>query len=52
MQPMELLVLRGGTLFGTMYATGPIGRMAVDEVLNSARGRERRRLEQQAAQTT
>lgn len=50
-QPMELLVLRGGTLFGTMYASGPIGRMAVDEVLNSVRGRERRRLEQQEAQT-
>ncbi len=50
-QPMELLVLRGGTLFGAMYASGPIGRMAVDEVLNSVRGRERRRLEQQGAQT-
>ena len=47
-QPMELLVLRGGTIFGAMYASGPIGRMAVDEVLNSVRGRERRRLEQQA----
>lgn len=50
-QPMELLVLRGGVLFGAMYASGPIGRMAVDEVLNAVRGRERRRLEQQAAQT-
>ena len=45
-QPMELLVLRGGTVFGAMYASGPVGRMAVDEVLNSVRGRERRRLEQ------
>lgn len=50
-QPMELLVLRGGTLFGAMYASGPIGRMAVDEVLNSVRGRERRHLERQAAET-
>jgi peroxiredoxin len=49
-QPMELLILRGGTVFGAMYASGPIGRMAVDEVLNSVRGRERRRLEQQQQQ--
>ncbi len=49
-QPMELLVLRGGVVFGAMYATGPIGRMAVDEVLNSVRGRERRRLEQAQAE--
>jgi peroxiredoxin len=48
-QPMELLVLRGGTIFGAMYASGPVGRMGVDEVLNSVRGRERRRLEQEAA---
>jgi peroxiredoxin len=48
-QPMELLVLRGGTIFGAMYATGPVGRMGVDEVLNSVRSRERRRREQQDA---
>ncbi len=46
-QPLELLVLRGGTIFGAMYASGPIGRMDVDEVLTSVRGRERRRLEQE-----
>ncbi len=46
-QPMELLVLRGGTVFGAMYASGPIGRMDVDEVLTSVRGRERRRIEQE-----
>ncbi len=45
-QPMEFLVLRGGTIFGSLYASGPIGRMDVDEVLTSIRGRERRRLEQ------
>ncbi len=50
-QPMELLVLRGGTIFGALYATGPIGRMDVDEVLNSVRGRERRRLEREAAES-
>jgi len=46
-QPMEFLVLRGGTLFGSLYASGPIGRMDVEEVLTSIRGRERRRLEQE-----
>ena len=43
-QPMEFMVLRGGTIFGSLYASGPIGRMHVDEVLTSIRGRERRRL--------
>lgn len=47
-QPMEFLVLRNGTIFGSMYASGPVGRMGVDEVLNSMRGRERRRLEAEA----
>ncbi|MBI4214016.1 MAG: peroxiredoxin family protein [Chloroflexi bacterium] len=46
MQPLELLVLRGGTIFGSMYASGPVGRMDVDEVINAIRSRERRRLEQ------
>lgn len=44
-QPMEFLVTRGGNVFGAMYATGPIGRMLVGEVLTGIRGRERRRLE-------
>ncbi len=48
-QPMELLVLRGGTIFGSMYASGPVGRMAVEQVLNSVRSRERRRLERESA---
>jgi|TARA_B100000809_G_C14877841_1_gene438033 hypothetical protein len=42
-QPMEFLVLRGGTVFGSMYASGPVGRMQVDEVIGSIEGRERRR---------
>lgn len=50
-QPMELLVLRGGIIFGSMYASGPVGRMAVEEVLNAVRSRERRRLEQEQART-
>ncbi len=49
LQPMEFLVLRGGTIFGAMYASGPVGRMDVDEVLTAIRNRERRRLEQRPA---
>ena len=48
-QPMELLVLRGGTIFGSLYGSGPVGRMGVDEVLNSVHGREKRRMEQERA---
>lgn len=44
-QPMEFLITRGGNVFGAMYATGPIGRMLVDEVIVSITGRERRRLD-------
>ncbi len=33
-QPMEFLLGRGGAVYGAMYATGPIGRMAVDEAIN------------------
>ena len=45
LQPMEFLITGGGNIFGSMYATGPIGRMLVDEVIASVTGRERRRLE-------
>jgi len=41
---MEFLISRGGNIFGAMYATGPIGRMFVDEVIVSVTGREQRRL--------
>ena len=44
LQPMEFLVLRHGIVFGSMYASGPIGRMGVDEVIASVKNRERRRL--------
>ena len=43
LQPMEFLVLRHGIVFGSLYASGPIGRMDVEEVLFAVRGRERRR---------
>ena len=46
-QPTEFLVAKRRRIaFGTMYASGPIGRMSVDEVLyllgNLARSRQRR----------
>jgi peroxiredoxin len=47
-QPMELMLLRDGTVFGSMYASGPVGRMGADEVINSIKTRERRRLEREA----
>lgn len=48
LQPMEFIVLRNGTIFGSMYASGPVGRMGVEEVLNSIKSREHRRLESEA----
>ena len=47
LQPTEFLVARRRRIaFGTMYASGPIGRMSVDEVLyllgNLARSRRRK----------
>ncbi len=44
MQPTELLITRGGVIFGSLYASGPVGRMHVDEVLYAIRNRERTRL--------
>lgn len=42
MQPLELLISRGGVVFGSMYASGPVGRMSVEEVLVAIRSREQR----------
>ena len=41
LQPMEFLVSRGFVL-GSMYASGPIGRMDVEQVTMFIRSRERR----------
>lgn len=43
MQPAEFLISRGGVVFGSLYASGPIGRMAIDEVLYAITARERTR---------
>lgn len=42
MQPTELLISRGGVIFGSMYASGPVGRMSIDEVLTAIKSREQR----------
>ena len=42
LQPMEFLLGRGVVL-GSMYASGPVGRMAVEEALAMIRNRENRR---------
>ncbi|MBI4337006.1 MAG: redoxin domain-containing protein [Chloroflexi bacterium] len=44
MQPAEFLLGRGGAVLGSMYASGPVGRMAVEEVIHSIESRERSRL--------
>ncbi len=42
-QPTEFLLSRGGVVFGSLYASGPVGRMSADEALYAIRNRERRR---------
>ena len=42
-QPTEFLLGRGSTVLGSLYASGPVGRMSADEALYAIRNRERRR---------
>jgi len=48
LQPSEFLLGRGGVVLGSIYASGPVGRMGADEVLTFITNRERRRREQEA----
>lgn len=48
-QPAEFLLGRGGVVLGSMYASGPVGRMGPDEAVRQIKSRERRRLEQEQA---
>jgi len=41
---MEFLISRGGTVYASMYASGPIGRMAVKEAINGVHYRINRRM--------
>ncbi len=47
-QPAEFLLGRGGVVLGSMYASGPVGRMGAEEAVRLITNRERRRLEQAA----
>lgn len=42
-QPTEFILGRGGTVLGSLYASGPIGRMSADEAFFLINSRERRR---------
>lgn len=46
-QPAEFLLGRGGIVLGSMYASGPVGRMGADEAVQLITMRERRRREQE-----
>ena len=50
MQPAEFLLGRGRVILGSMYASGPVGRMGADEVIRLITNRERRRRETEEAQ--
>ncbi len=43
-QPSEFLLGRGGVVLGSMYASGPVGRMSVDDLIPHMKNRERSRL--------
>ena len=46
-QPAEFLLSRGGVVAGSMYASGPVGRMGVEEVIRFIRFREDRRRQEE-----
>jgi peroxiredoxin len=46
-QPAEFLLGRGGVVLGSMYASGPVGRMTPEEAVRLITNRERRRREQE-----
>ena len=41
-QPTEFLISRGGVVLGSMYASGPVGRMSADEAIFVITSREKR----------
>ena len=50
-QPTEFIMGRGGVILGALFASGPVGRMGVDDVICMITNRERRR-QQQGTPTT
>ena len=47
-QPAEFLLGRGGVVLGSMYASGPVGRMGADEAIRLITNRENRRRQEEA----
>ena len=47
MQPAEFLLGRGGVVLGSVYASGPVGRMGADEAIRFIQFRENRRREEE-----
>ena len=41
-EPTEFLIGRGGIILGSMYASGPVGRMSVGEAITLINEREKR----------
>ncbi len=46
-QPSEFLLGRGGVVLGSMYASGPVGRMGADEAIRQITNRENRRRQEE-----
>ncbi len=46
-QPAEFLLGRGGVVLGSMYASGPVGRMGADEAIRFIQFRENRRRQEE-----
>ena len=46
-QPAEFLLDRGGVVLGSIYASGPVGRMRAEEVIRLIKYREGQRKEQE-----
>ena len=46
-QPAEFLLGRGGVVLGSVYASGPVGRMGADEAIRQITRRETMRREQE-----
>ena len=46
-QPSEFIINRGGTVLGSMYASGPVGRFSPEEATRLITSREKRIIEEQ-----
>ena len=44
MDPAEFVLGRGGVVLGSMYSSGPVGRMSAETLIQHMKNREKRRL--------